>query len=157
MVVEKANHGAAQRFWRTLPDDATVESAQVGLDTWCTRHGDARVRSTPAGEKTTVGVLAAAEPLRPVPAPFPATLSVERIVSAQALVSFRGNRYSVPPELTAARVAVTLRLGSNTLDIATTAGAATGARGGIVLVRGDLAHCDSHAIGYGEPSHGARP
>ena len=30
-VVEKANHVAAQRFWRTLSDDATVESAQVGL------------------------------------------------------------------------------------------------------------------------------
>jgi len=60
-VVEKANHVAAQRFWRTLADDATVESAQVGLDGWCGRHGDARVRST-AGGKTTVGVLAAAEP-----------------------------------------------------------------------------------------------
>jgi transposase len=31
-VVQKANHVAAQRFWRTLADDATVESAQVGLD-----------------------------------------------------------------------------------------------------------------------------
>ncbi len=138
-VVEKANHVAAQRFWRTLSDDATVESAQVGLDTWCTRHGDARVRSTPAGAKTTVGALAAAEPLRAVPAPFPATLSVERVVSAQALVSFRGNRYSVPPELTAARVVVTVRLGASMLDIATTAGPATGARGGIVLARHRLA------------------
>jgi len=137
-VVEKANHVAAQRFWRTLPDDATVESGQVGLDTWCVRHGDARVRSTPGG-KITVGVLAAREPLRPVPAPFPATLSVERTVSAQALVAFRGNRYSVPPELTAARVVVTVRLGRNTVDIATTPGPATGARGGIVLARHRLA------------------
>jgi hypothetical protein len=138
-VVEKANHVAAQRFWRTLPDDATVEAGQVGLDTWCARHGDTRVRSTPAGAKTTVGVLAAGEPLRPVPAPFPATLSVERIVSAQALVAFRGNRYSVPPELTAARVVVTVRLGGSTVDIATTPGPATGARGGIVLARHHLA------------------
>ena len=141
-VVEKANHVAAQRFWRTLPDDATVESAQVGLDAWCARHGDARVRSTPAG-KTTVGALAAAEPLGPVPAPFPATLSVTRTVSAQALVSFRGNRYSVPPELTGARVAVTLRLGGSSVDIATTPGAATGARGGIVLARHHLAPAGS--------------
>jgi hypothetical protein len=137
-VVEKANHIAAQRFWRTLPDDVTVEAAQVGLDAWCGRHGDARVRSTTAGGKTTVGVLAAAEPLRPVPAPFPATLSVARTVSAQALVSFRGNRYSVPPELTGARVVVTVRLGGSTVDIATTPGAATGARGGIVLARHHL-------------------
>ena len=141
-VVEKANHVAAQRFWRTLADDATVESAQVGLDGWCGRHGDARVRST-AGGKTTVGVLAAAEPLRPVPAPFPATLSVARTVSAQALVSFRGNRYSVPPELTGARVVVTMRLGESSVDIATTPGAATGARGGIVLARHRLAPAGS--------------
>jgi len=144
-VVEKANHVAAQRFWRTLADDATVESAQVGLDLWCGRHGDARVRSTPEG-KTTVGALAAAEPLRPVPAPFPATLSVARTVSAQALVSFRGNRYSVPPELTGARVQVTMRLGASTLDIATTPGAATGARGGIVLARHRMAPSGAGAM-----------
>ncbi len=28
-VVEKANHTAAQRWWRTLPDDVTVEEAQA--------------------------------------------------------------------------------------------------------------------------------
>jgi len=84
-VVEKANHVAAQRFWRTLPDDVSIEEAQARLDTWCARRGDARVRSTEAG-KTTVGALAAAELLRPVPAPFPATLSVERTVSAHRSV-----------------------------------------------------------------------
>jgi transposase len=144
-VVEKANDVAAQRFWRTLADDATVEGAQVGLDAWCGRHGDARIRSTPEG-KTTVGVLAAAEPLRPVPAPFPATLSVARTVSAQALVSFRGNRYSVPPELTGARVVLTMRLGAATLDIATAPGAATGARGGIVLARHQMAPTGAGAM-----------
>ena len=46
-----------------------------------------------------------------------------RVVSAQALVSFRGNRYSVPPELVAASVSVTVRLGSDVLDIATVANA----------------------------------
>jgi transposase len=144
-VVEKANHVAAQRFWRTLADDVTVEAAQWGLDRWCTRHGDARVRSTPDG-KTTVGVLAAAEPLRAVPVPFPATLSVGRTVSAQALVSFRGNRYSVPPELTGAQVVVFLRLGASTVDIATTGGAATGARGGVVLARHRLAPAGAGAM-----------
>ena len=144
-VVEKANHVAAQRFWRTLPDDVSIEEAQVRLDTWCARRADARVRSTEAG-KTTVGALAAAEPLGPVPAPFPATLTVERIVSAQGLVSFRGNRYSVPPELTGARVAVVLRLGSTTMDIATTPGPALGARGGVVMARHRLATTGAGAM-----------
>ena len=144
-VVEKANHVAAQRFWRTLPDDVSIEEAQARLDTWCARRADARVRSTEAG-KTTVGALAAAEPLGPVPAPFPATLAVTRIVSAQGLVSFRGNRYSVPPELTGARVTVLLRLGSTTIDIATTPGPTVGARGGIVMARHRLARPGAGAM-----------
>ena len=138
-VVEKANHVAAQRFWRSLPDDITIEDAQARLDTWCARRGDARARSTLEGAKTTVGALAASELLRPVPEPYPATLSVERVVSAQALVSFRGNRYSVPPELAGARVSVVLRLGSPTVDIATTPGPSVGARGGVVIARHRLA------------------
>jgi len=69
----------------------------------------------------TVATVAAAEPLRPVPAtPFPATLTVERIVSAQALVAYRGNTYSVPPEL--ATVTVRVRLGAGQLELATAAG-----------------------------------
>ena len=144
-VVEKANHVAAQRFWRTLPDNVTLEEAQARLDTWCARRGDARVRSTPTG-KTTVAALAAAEPLHPMPAPFPATLRVTRTVSAQALVSFRGNRYSVPPELTGAQVHVLAHLGSTTIDIATTAGPAIGARGGIVIARHRLATTGAGAM-----------
>jgi transposase len=121
-VVEKANHVAAQRFWRTLADDVTVEQAQVLLDRWCTRRGDVRMRATADG-KATVATVAAAEPLRGVPAtPFPATLSVERLVSAQALVAYRGNFYSVPPELAGAPVTVGVRLGSLHLDIATAGG-----------------------------------
>jgi transposase len=121
-VVEKANHVAAQRFWRTLPDEVTVEQAQQMLDTWCAQRGDTRLRATTDG-KASVVTVAAAEPLRPVPTvPFPATLSVTRVVSAQALVAFRGNRYSVAPELAAATVTVTLRLGAGHIDIATGAG-----------------------------------
>ena len=119
-VVEKANHVAAQRFWRTLADDASVEQAQALLDKWCTTRGDVRMRATADG-KMTVATVAAAEPLRPAPAtPFPATLSVERLVSAQALVAYRGNFYSVPPDLAGAPVTVTVRLGALHLDIATT-------------------------------------
>jgi hypothetical protein len=70
-----------------------------------------------------VATVAATEPLRDLPAtPFPATLSVERGVSAQALVSYRGNFYSVPPELAGADVTVSVRLGARHLDIATTGG-----------------------------------
>jgi hypothetical protein len=121
-VVEKANHVAAQRFWRTLADDVTAEQAQQLLDTWCARRGDVRLRATADG-KASVATVAAREPLRPAPpVPFPATLSVPRMVSAQALVSFRGNRYSVAPELARTAVIVVCRLGAGHLDIATAAG-----------------------------------
>jgi hypothetical protein len=87
-----------------------------------TTRGDVRLRATADGTAT-VATVAASEPLRPAPAdPFPATLSVPRTVSAQALVSFRGNRYSVAPELAKATVTVSHRLGTGHLDIATGAG-----------------------------------
>jgi transposase len=37
-VVEKANHSAAQRWWRTLPDEVTPAQAQARLDAWCAGH-----------------------------------------------------------------------------------------------------------------------
>ena len=52
----------------------------------------------------------------------PAALTVERQVSAQALVSFRGNRYSTPPELAHATAKVVWLLGSALLDITTLSG-----------------------------------
>jgi hypothetical protein len=121
-VVEKANHSAAQRWWRTLPDDAAWSAAQAGVDALAGRmDGRRRVRG---GQRVSVGELAAAEPLAPVPAvPFPAGLTAERTVTAQALVAFRGNNYSVPPGLGGAVVTVTHRLGSTDLAIATASGA----------------------------------
>jgi len=104
-VVEKANHVAAQRFWRTLADDVTVEQAQARLNGWCATRGDARRRATSDGWFT-VAELAAFEVLAPMPTQFPALLTVDRVVSAQALVSFRGNRYSVPPNLHGTTVSV---------------------------------------------------
>ena len=93
--------------------------------------GTCRLRATADG-KATVATLAAREPLRPAPpVPFPATVSVPRTVSAQALVSFRGNFYSVAPELARAAVTVACRLGASHLDIATAAGT--------VIARHDLA------------------
>jgi transposase len=121
-VVEKANHSAAQRWWRTLPDDITTSAALSSLDTLCTRLDD-RVR-TRDGQRTTVGELVADERLRPAPlVAFPAELTEQRIVTPQALVSFRGNTYSVPPGLVKAQVTVRHRLGSDLLQIVTVGGA----------------------------------
>ena len=123
-VVEKANHTAAQRWWRSLPDDISLAEAQARLDVFCAAKTDSRMRVVDqAGTRSTVGDLAAAEPLRALPpVAFPVTVSVERTVRAQALVAFRGNRYSVPPELAGSKVTVTHRLGAATLDVVTATG-----------------------------------
>lgn len=121
-VVEKANHSAAQRWWRTVADDATVATAQQDLDALCERL-DGRVRRRD-GQRVSVGELAAGEGLRAAPAAaFPAELAVARTVTAQALVSFRGNRYSVPPGMGGAQVIVRHRLGADALRIVTASGA----------------------------------
>ena len=121
-VVEKASHSAAQRWWRTLPDDVTPAQAQARLDAWCARAGDAR-RRVRDGERVTAGALAAAEPLAPLPAvPFPAVIEDARVVTAQALVSWHGNSYSVPPGHGGQRVTVRHRLGAGTVDVVTAAG-----------------------------------
>ncbi|MGY1838107.1 MULTISPECIES: Mu transposase domain-containing protein [unclassified Modestobacter] len=117
-VVEKANHTAAQRWWRTLADDVTVEQAEASLDEFCAPRGDARLR-TLGGRRGTVSSFLADERLAPLPAPFPAVTTVERKVSAQALVAYRGNSYSVPPELTGTTVTVAHRLGATSIDIST--------------------------------------
>ena len=86
------------------------------------REGDARPRARD-GQRTTVGALLAAEPLAPLPAvPFPAVIEDTRAVSAQALVSWHGNRYSVPPGHAGQEVTVRHRLGAATLDVVTAAG-----------------------------------
>ena len=46
----------------------------------------------------------------------------QRTASRQAMVSYRGNRYSVPPELAAAAVVVSHPVGGEFLDIATATG-----------------------------------
>jgi len=121
-VVEKANHSAAQRWWRTVADDATVAEAQAGLDRLAVKLDDRRrVRD---GEPTTVAALAADEALRAPPlVAFPAEFDVTRTVTPQALVSFRGNHYSVPPGLGGAVVQVRHRLGAGTLRVVTAGGA----------------------------------
>jgi hypothetical protein len=130
-VVEKANHTAAQRWWRTVAGDATIEAAQASLDRLCAERLDQRLRVI--GEtRATVAEHADRARLRPMPPlPYPATLSVERRVTGSCRVAFRGNHYSVPPDLAHTPVTVTTRLGDPTIDIATT--------GGIVVARHHLA------------------
>ena len=121
-VVEKINHTAAQRWWRTLADELTVEQAQGDLDRFAAVRGDTRMRATANG-KSTVATVAAAGPLRPVPAtPYPVIITEARTVSRQSLVAYRGNRYSVPPELAKATVGVARPVGADHVDITTASG-----------------------------------
>jgi hypothetical protein len=88
------------------------------------------MRATPDG-KFTVAALAEGEPLHPVAAaPYPVIVAEQRTASRQALVGFRGNRYSVPPELAMATVTVSRPVGGEFIDIAT--------GGGIVIARHKL-------------------
>lgn len=121
-VVEKNNHTAAQRWWRTLPDELTLEQAQASVEAFALGQ-DARTREGEHGN-TTAAAMFAAERLRPLSAVvFPVVITEERTATRQALIDWRGNRYSVPPELAAAKVIVQQRLGAATIDIATVSGA----------------------------------
>ena len=78
------------------------------------------IRATADG-RSSVATVAKTEPLRPVPAvAYPVIVTEQRTASRQALVSYRGNRYSVPPELAAAQVVVSHPVGGEFCDIATT-------------------------------------
>ena len=64
-----------------------------------------------------------AERLAPLPPTlFPVVVVEERVATRQALIDWRGNRYSVPAQLAAAKVMVHQRLGASTIDIATVSG-----------------------------------
>ncbi len=116
-VVEKANDYLAQSWWRTA-EVSTPEQAQASLDRFCLQVADARPRG-----HATVAELAAAEGLRPVPRrPYHAVVQAPRKVSWGALVSFEGNRYSVPPELVSAQVVVHWPLGERDLEIRSVSG-----------------------------------
>jgi transposase len=117
-AVEAANRYIAQRWWRTATVE-TMEDAQASLDVFLAGPGDQRRR----GEQT-IAERAEGERLLDLPAaPYPATVTVQRKVGRSALVSFRGNRYSVHPNLIDADVQVRARLGSDLAEIATTSGA----------------------------------
>ena len=116
-VVEKAIHYLSQRWWRTAVVD-TLAQAQDSLDGFCQTVGDARRRA-----ESTVGELADAEPLLPLPAmPYPAEGTLVRQVAANGLVSVWGNRYSVPPSVIGTQVTVRWRLGDHRFDVVSASG-----------------------------------
>lgn len=120
-VVEKNNHTAAQRWWRTLGDEVTLEQAQANINVFAASQ-DERRRRGPDGW-TTSAAMFPAERLAPLPAAaFPVVVVEERTATRQALVDWRGNRYSIPPELAAGTVTVRHRLGADTIDITTISG-----------------------------------
>ena len=153
-VVEKANHSAAQRWWRTVADDATIAEAQAGLDRLAVKLDDRRrVRD---GEPTTVAELAVDEALRAPPlVAFPAEFDVTRTVTPQALVSFRGNHYSVPPGLGGAVVQVRHRLGADTLRIVTAGGATVAVHHRALDGAGRVIRDDGHVAALEKAALGA--
>jgi transposase len=153
-VVEKANHSAAQRWWRTLGDEVTVAEAQAGVDRLAAKmDGRKRVR---AGERTTVGALAEAERLQPAPVvAFPAEFDLVRTVSPQALVAFRGNSYSVPPGLGGAQVHVRHRLGADALRIVTAGGATVAVHHRAPDGAGQVVRDEGHVVALEQAALGA--
>lgn len=116
-VVEAAVKYTTRSWWCSAAI-ATPGQAQASLDRFCVEVADQRPRGV-----GTVAQLAASEPLLALPAaPFPAEIAVERAVSRSALVSFQGNRYSVPAALAGAQVSVRARLGGEALEIFSAAG-----------------------------------
>ena len=120
-VVESSVRFVSGRWWRTM-NATDPESAQRSLDRFCEMVGDARPRRV-GTTRTTVGELADAEVLVALPAPYPATVVVERIVAANATLHYRGNRYSVPPGLVGSTLEIHQRLGTSVLEVRSTSGA----------------------------------
>ena len=120
-AVEKAIDYLTQSWWRTARAPSP-EAAQASADRWCIEVSDGRPRRLD-GAVVTVAQAAAGEALVALPTvAFPATLTLDRVAAANALVSVWGNRYSVPPELAGANVQVTHRLGAKDIEIRSNAG-----------------------------------
>jgi hypothetical protein len=140
-AVESRNNFLAQRFWRTLRA-RTPQEAQAKLDRFSERAGDRRRRG-----RSTVATLAASERLLPLPAlPYPAMLEVERVVSAACLVSYEGNRYSLPPGLHGQRVRVRRRLGSEQIELVSQAGSLVACHRLAPAGAGALRRHDEHRV-----------
>ena len=133
------------------------------MDRFARVRGDTRIRATADG-RSSVATVAKTEPLQPVPAmAYPVIVAEQRTASRQALVSYRGNRYSVPPELAAARV-VSHPVGGEFLDIATARGiviarhrVATDGLGVMVRDSGHVIALDARRTGHRQHRAPASP
>ena len=116
-VVEKNIDFLTRRWWRTAEVD-TAEQAQASLDRFCETIGDARPRHDLDGRPSTVGALADAERLMPLPTSrYPSTMEVLRKVAANATIAWRGNHYSVDPTLVGIEVIVRVTAPGHQIDI----------------------------------------
>ncbi len=145
-AVEASVRYLCGRWWRTLAA-TTMAEAQASLDRFCATTADARPRGA-----TTVGALADAEPLLPLPpVPYPATVSQTGLVDVNASVAFRGARYSVPPGYIGTVLTVRHRLGSPTLEIVSAVGALVAvhrrATGGLVRTPDHRAALEAAVLG----------
>jgi transposase len=121
-AVESSVRFVSGRWWRTM-SDTTPEGAQRSLDAFCASTGEERERRFADGTRTTVRELADRELLLALPAvPFPATIELERIVTDNATVAYRGNRYSTAPGLGGSTLLVRQRLGADTIDVVAPSG-----------------------------------
>jgi transposase len=116
-AVEASVRYLCGRWWRTMTARTMVE-AQASLDRFCATIADERPRGA-----STVGALADAEPLLPLPpVPYPAMVEQTGPVSIDATVAFGGARYSVPPGFIGAQLTVRHRLGSPTIELVSPSG-----------------------------------
>ncbi len=138
-VVEAAIRLLGERWWRTARVSSRAQ-AQQHLDAWTVRVSDA------ARGASTVGVLGASEPLRPLPLlAYPAEIRAGRVVSRSALVAFDGNRYSLPPAHAGRRVEVRARVGEPHLRIFSAAGALVASHRSATAGGGQTIRSSEHA------------
>lgn len=94
-VVEKGQSHRRATLVAHPADDMTVEAAQASLDRFARVRGDSQLQATTDG-RSSAAVVAKTEPLQPLP--YPVIISETRTASRQAMASYRGDRYSVPPD-----------------------------------------------------------
>jgi transposase len=142
-VVEAAVKYLTRSWWCSAAL-ATPAQAQASLDRFCVEVADRRRRGG-----RTIAEVAVGERLGELPsAPFPAEICVQRPVSRSALVAFDGNRYSVPAALAGApQVTVRARLGEQTLQVVSAAGARIAAHRRAPSGAGQVIRSAEHAAG----------